>query len=244
MTFCRKLLFAFLAVSATLPAGGTEADPVAETLSGFEEAIRLAEQLSEEKSVHARQMRVLQSEVQALQAELNQTRAQIQNIESQRTEALAKREELVRQRARELELLQLVNSLVEEIRPTLSRIHGKLPPWIDTELPTEDASFGDNLLYLRNLQSLNQTISSERIEIEEIDPSSTVQVDLVSFGFGGAFFSSPDGSFGGRYVFDGMEWTPELIHEFAPLIRRMVRQEEGLEEPGFLTLPVAIGGGR
>lgn len=244
MMFRHSLLFLLFAAGSASPGATRSADPVKETLSGFEEAIRLSEQLSREERSHARQMRLLESEVETLQAELDQTRKRIRGIESQRTEALAKREELVRQRSEERKMLDLVDSLVAGIFPTLEKIENELPPWIDSELPGEEAPSGATLLYLRNLFAENQTIRSQRAEIKDPGDGQPVLVDLVSFGLAGAFFASPDGTFGGRYVYDGVEWSPEVIDDFAPPIHRMVRQEEGLEEPELISLPVTIGGNR
>ncbi len=237
------LLLGFAAVTGE-SVNGQSADPVTETLSGFEEAIRLEEQLSQEKLNQNRQIRILESEIETLRAELEQTRSRIEEIESQRTEARSRREQLVRQRGEEEEALARFEGLVEEILPTLETLESRLPPWIDADLPAEDAPPGEFLLLLKNRFAENRVIDSGRTEITDPGEDTGIQVDFVSFGFGGAFFSAPDGSFGGRFAFDGKAWSPEVISEFAPQIHRLLLQEQGLEEPDFISLPVAIGGSR
>lgn len=236
-----KLLIVLFTAIGVLRLPAAENDPISETLSGFEEAIRLGEQLSRERQTHDRLMRVLKSEIEALRAELEETKRKVSEIEAQRTKALEERERLVSRRNEQEQNLQLIGTLTQEILPILESIEEAFPPWIDRGLGPEDDSPGNLLLQLRNRWLQNRTIKTFQTEVTDPSNGDQVRVDLVGFGFGGAFFSSPDGSFGGRFVYDGKEWVAEIISGFAPGIRELIVQEEGLAEPEFIRLPVQIG---
>jgi len=236
-----------LLLALTLPGwapASPTADSVQETLSGFEEAIRLEERLSREKLEHERVMRVLRTEIDALRSEMDQTRARIEEINSQQTEALEKRRDLVAKRVAEEEEMARITALAATIASAVSEIEETLPEWVSMVSATQDQSAGAVLSRLRDLWLLNQAISTRRFEVEDPRSEKPVQVDLIRFGLGGAFFASPDGTFGGRFVFDGKQWGSEILSDQALLIREAIRREEGLEEPGFVLLPVSVGGGR
>ncbi len=220
-------------------------DPVEEAVSGFEESIRLRERLSRERLRHRRQVEVLESEVRLLENEIAETRRRIEEARASRSEARARRERLLASTQEEERKLGALRELAEELRPLLAEIETALPPWVGSGLPPADAPPGETFRHLLRRLADNEGVRVRGWEVADpSDPDGTVLVDLLEIGYGGAFFCSPDGSFGGRFVFDGQEWSPEVIEEFAARVHGAVSQQEGLAEPGFVSLPVAIGGVR
>lgn len=239
----KPLRLRLLALAAlVLPAFAQPPDPIAETLSGFEESIRLRGQLSEERHRHERQMRVLEAEVRLLESALEETSRQISAIRSERSETRIRREDLLERKASEAEKLAALESLSEDLAPRLGQLEKVLPPWITPAAQSQADSPGAVFRRMHRLLLDERSIAAVRTEIPEPVTGEKILVDVLGFGYGIGFFASPDGSFGGRFVFDGREWSAEPINELAPRIREAVQQERGLGEPRLLSLPVAIGG--
>ena len=240
----RRLFAGATAAFCVLSAAPAREEPVAETLSGFEEAIRLRERLSEEKSEWQGQKRILEAEIRMLESHLVETRRQIPGLRSERSEARARRETLRKRKENEEAAARELDRLAEEIFPALADLAEILPPWSTAAPPTEDAAPAELLRGLRQAFADDRRIHARIREVEDSSTGETVRVDLLAPGLAGAFFSSPDGSFGGRYVFDGEAWSREEIPDYAARIREAILQAEGRTEPRFLSLPVSIGDGR
>ena len=219
-------------------------DPVAETMDGFASAIRLRGQIADEKREWARQERILRTEIDMLEAQVAETRRQIESLRSERSAVLEKRGRLLARKEEEEAAVRRIESLIGAVSGPFDQLVERLPDWIEGADGGADEDSFAALRRLRAIQAANDQVRALPMEVTDPVDGEPVRVDVLSFGLGGAFFASPESDFGGRYVFDGNEWSTEIIPDFAAAIRDGILQEEGRGEPRFLPLPVSIGGSR
>lgn len=216
-------------------------------MSGFAEAIRLEEQLSSEARAWERQKRLLENEIEVLRSELAETRRRTESIRSERSEARERREELLAQLKEEESSARELAQLVGELAPSLNNLLARLPGWASGAGPYPEGIDPSEspitvLRLLREIQAENSQIGSRTREITDPESGETYRVDVLSFGLGAGFFASEDGAFGGRFVYDGENWNPEIILQFSERIRHAIQQEKGAAEPGLTDLPISIEG--
>ncbi|MEM0966212.1 MAG: DUF3450 family protein [Verrucomicrobiota bacterium] len=222
-------------------------DPVSESMTGFEEAIRLQTQLSDEKRDWNRQRDILTAEIKMLEAQLEESLERVRSIEAERTSIQEQRQELVEDLATERKTAAHLQSVMDSTEDQFRSLLTALPPWFNGSTPRIDVDSEtidpvELFRALRSIQIENERISVSSGEVSPVDSNLDYRVDLLSFGLGGAFFSSADGSFGGRYVFDGEMWQVEDISQFAGEIRSAILQTNGLVAPEILLLPVSVSG--
>lgn len=236
-------IFAMLSTAGILAAKSPS--PTSESMSGFTEAIRLEEQLSQESLEWNRQRRLLENEIEVLESELAETLRRVEAIQSDRTEIRERRETLLSRLAEEEELARDLSSLVSHLATPVQSLIGGLPRWssFDPEAIEEitDSTPAVTLLrLLQELQAENSRVDTRPAEVVDPDSGETYRVDLLALGLGAGFFSSEDGSFAGRFVYDGEKWNPEIIPRYADGIRDAIRQEQGIVEPDLNDLPFSL----
>ncbi len=220
-----------------------------ESMSGFAEAIRLEEQLSEETRQWERQKRILDNEIAVLATELAENRRRIESIQADRSEARERREALLARAAEERTVSDALLHLVEALSTPANSFFELLPRWSENwneapELISTETPPVEFLRLLQQIQSENQQTNSRAFEVEDPESGETYRVDLLTFGLGAAYFSSEDGAFGGQIVFDGGDWSPEIIPDYSLQIRNAIDQESGQAEPHHIVLPVSVNPGR
>jgi|GEM_PF-5782352 len=239
------IFVAFLAGTMIQAVAQTQVpNAVADSVSGFEKAIELEEQLSTERREWSRQTRILEAEIDMIEAQLVDTERRIESIKSERSEAREKRERLLASLEKEETASQQLDKLINKLLPPTTRLQSLLPPWIegDAETPefTEETPAIVLLRKIREVQAANSRIDALPIRITDPETNTEYRVDLIAFGLGGAYFVSEDGSFGGRYLFDGTKWSPEITPPFTATISKAIAQAEGRGEPELVELPVSI----
>ena len=234
-----------IALSQPTGLSAAESNRSLESMDGFVEAIRLEDQLSQEKQSWERQKRILQNEIEVLRSELRETERRVESIRSDRSDARKKREELLQELASEQKVEKQIASFTSFIAEDLERLFSSLPPW--SASGSQDADFFEPdptpialLRLLEEIQAEGQRIQTQPIEV--IDPSTqeTYRVDLLSLGLSAGFFSSENGSFAGRFNHRDGEWEPEIENDLGPAIRSAIAQERGAREPSMILLPVEI----
>ncbi|MGE9291445.1 MAG: DUF3450 family protein [Puniceicoccales bacterium] len=240
------ILATFLAVNLW---GAKPNSPAAESMSGFAKAIELEEQLSFEQSEWNQQKRLLENEIEVLNSELAETLRRIESIQSERTRNQERREELVARLSEEKSLARDLTRMIEKITTPSQSLLASIPSWSaawreDPEPISAESSPVDVLRALQEIQAENSQIQVRPTEVTDPDSGEAFRVDLLTFGLGAAFFATEDGNFGGRFVFDGEQWSPEIIPQYAGPILEAILQERGATEPEFTILPISLSGTR
>lgn len=245
-----RSFFKHWTIAALIVVNLSEANPVSlssESMSGFTEAIQLEEQLSNESRQWDRQKRILENEIQVLQTELEETQRRIESIQSEKTEARERREELLQRLEEEQELSSGLRRIVDKLSaPSLTLIEN-LPTWSvvwkEEEQTIEETSSPIGLLrFLQEVQAENSQINVRPLEVTDPESGEAYRVDLLTVGLGAALFASENGQFGGRFIDNRGEWTPQISPEYSGAIRRAILQEKGTAEPSLLNLPISLSG--
>jgi len=237
------MLTAFMVVTGWM---GVRAAPAEESMRGFAEAIRLEEQLADERLAWESQRRILENEIEVLRSELAENLRRIEALRSERTAVRQRREKLLQDLAREQELANEWSGILADLLPSFRTLLDYLPDWA-AALPVEPPeSFGEStspvtvFRILQEVQAEGARIHSKPAEVTDPTTGETYRVDLLALGHGAAFFASEDGSFGGRFVYDGEAWSPEIIPAYSSAIRLAIEQEQGAAEPGVVSLPISL----
>ncbi len=125
--------------------------------------------------------------------------------------------------------------LMTSLQPLLTRIP-------DTEAAAANVSLGlrlgNILAILQQAERFNGTLRYQR-ENRQIG-NSELQVDVLYWGLGGAYFASLDGSVAGVGTpgANGWQWTP--VPGSAPAMSRLMAVYNGSGDPAFVSLPVTI----